>query len=100
MNNEERICILGAGISGLSVAYYLLNKGYKNITVLEKEDRVGGKCFSILYRGKTYEIGAMMGVPSYDNINSIMKEFGITNKGPLLYRDFLMLMVIKYLKYP
>lgn len=88
INKSEKICILGAGISGLTAAYYLLKKGYKNVTVLEKESRVGGKCYSFLYKGKMYEIGAMMGVPSYYNINSIMKEFGITNNGPLLYRDF------------
>lgn len=87
-NKSEKICILGAGISGLTAAYYLANKGYKNVTVLEKEPRVGGKCYSFLYKGKTYELGSMMGVPSYYNINSIMKELKITNKGPLIYGDF------------
>lgn len=87
-NKYEKICILGAGISGLTAAYYLMKKGYMNVTMLEKEERVGGKCYSILYKGKKYEMGAMMGVPSYYNINSIMNEFGIINKGPLLYSDF------------
>lgn len=88
MDKNERICILGGGISGLTAAFYLMKKGYKNVTVLEKEERVGGKCYSFLYKGKMYELGAMMGVPSYYNINSLMKEFNILNKGPLLYSDF------------
>ena len=49
-NKDEKICIIGAGVSGLSAAFYLDRKGYKNITVLEKQSRVGGKCCTINYR--------------------------------------------------
>ena len=88
MNKEEKICIIGGGISGLSAAYYLQKKGYMNVTVLEKSSRLGGKCHSIRYKDKVYEMGTLMGVPAYTNIKALMKEFYMENDGPLLYRGF------------
>ncbi|WP_195251344.1 phytoene desaturase family protein [Romboutsia sp. 1001713B170207_170306_H8] len=38
----KKVIIIGAGIGGLCTAIRLLNKGYK-VTILEKENRVGGK---------------------------------------------------------
>ena len=35
---NERICIIGGGPAGLSAAMYLEQKGYKNYTVMEKND--------------------------------------------------------------
>ncbi|MDZ7716117.1 MAG: protoporphyrinogen oxidase [Balneolaceae bacterium] len=40
-SSKKNIGVLGAGISGLSVAYELKNKGYK-VTVYEKADEPGG----------------------------------------------------------
>ena len=88
VEREERIGIIGAGCSGLSAAYYLKKCGFKNITIIEKEDRVGGKCHTINYKGKTYELGAMMGASTYESIIEIMNDIGINNEGPVLYRGF------------
>ena len=88
MDKDERICIVGAGVSGLSTAYYLEQMGYTNVTVLEKQNRVGGKCHTINYKGKTYELGAMLGVYSNRNVLELMKEFGVEGLGPILYRGF------------
>ncbi|MGE3611193.1 MAG: NAD(P)/FAD-dependent oxidoreductase [Bacteriovoracaceae bacterium] len=42
LNTEDkRVCIWGAGISGLLMGYYLKNQGYQ-ITIYEKSNRVGG----------------------------------------------------------
>jgi cyclopropane-fatty-acyl-phospholipid synthase len=38
---KPRVCVIGAGISGLSTAYILHCKGYE-VTVYEEEDRAGG----------------------------------------------------------
>lgn len=84
----QRIGIIGAGISGVTAAYALKQKGYKDITILEKEDRVGGKCYSIEYKDKTYEMGTLIGLPSYHHTKSLMEEFGLTDNGPLLERGF------------
>lgn len=86
--HEDRIGIIGAGISGVTAAHQLANKGYNNITILEKSDRVGGKCHSIAYKGKTYEMGTLIGLPTYKHTMEFMKEFDLLDKGPLLERGF------------
>ncbi|RUT41413.1 FAD-dependent oxidoreductase [Paenibacillus anaericanus] len=85
---HAKIGIIGAGISGVTTAYQLAKKGYTNITILEKDERVGGKCHSIEYRGKTYEMGTLIGLPSYKHTMELMAEFDLMDKGPLLERGF------------
>jgi len=41
---NKTVCILGAGISGLSLAYYLLEAGGWDITIIEKQAQTGGNC--------------------------------------------------------
>lgn len=43
MDTNERICIIGAGPSGIAAAMYLQVKGYTNVEIFEKAPRVGGK---------------------------------------------------------
>ena len=43
MDRNERICVIGAGPSGIAAAMYLQVKGYKNVEIFEKEAAVGGK---------------------------------------------------------
>ena len=65
MDMNMRICIVGGGPAGLSAGMYLEQKGYENYVIFERNDRVGGKCWSPHYNGRRYEMGAIMGVPSY-----------------------------------
>jgi monoamine oxidase len=46
-NLNSRIVIIGGGVSGLSAYNELLNYGFKNITILEVENRLGGRINSI-----------------------------------------------------
>ncbi|XP_045162840.2 uncharacterized protein LOC123527448 [Mercenaria mercenaria] len=57
-NNEEKILILGAGISGISAAKTLHDQGYTNIEVLEGSNRVGGRVKSVNLSGYAVELGA------------------------------------------
>lgn len=89
MNNfNEKICIIGGGPSGISGAWFLQQKGYKDITVLERLDRLGGKCNSPEYKEKNYEMGAIMGVPNYHVTLELMKVAGVEADGPKLDRNF------------
>lgn len=49
---ETRICIVGAGPSGLSAAYALAKLGYSNVTVFEKFHTVAGMCESVEIEGE------------------------------------------------
>ena len=87
-DHEERICIIGAGPAGISAGMYLEQKGYTNYTILEQADHVGGKCCSPVYNGKHYEIGAIMGVPSYFAVQDAEAFCGVTHDGPKLSSEY------------
>ena len=44
-NNHSEICIIGAGISGLTAGALLTKQGYK-VTIFEKESLIGGRALS------------------------------------------------------
>lgn len=78
MTNPEdpSICIIGGGAAGLSAAYFLKKRGYHHVVVLEKEDRVGGKCLSLTVNGKSFDLGANYITSSYTNVMHLAREFG------------------------
>ena len=84
--NSDRIAIIGGGFSGLVIADELRQKGYKNITVFEKDDRVGGKLQTIWYKGKSHEMGAIFALPSHQYLRALMKRHQIKSDGPKLSR--------------
>jgi UDP-galactopyranose mutase len=53
---NKKILILGGGVAGSSMAYYLTEKGYE-VTVVEKNSRVGGLARTCYYSGHPYEFG-------------------------------------------
>ena len=76
---NNNIVILGGGFSGLSIGIKLLKKGF-NVTIVEKEDRLGGKLeFSNnvnVYPKYIYE---------YDKLISYLNELGLKNDCVLRY---------------
>ena len=90
MDKNIRIAIIGGGPAGLSAAMYLEKKGYNNYVVYEKSDHVGGKCHSPHYNGKRYEMGAIMGCPSYKAVFDCEEFGGATHEaGPKLVSEFI-----------
>jgi tryptophan 2-monooxygenase len=63
---DYSICIVGAGVTGLTAARELLRCGFTNVTLLERSHRIGGRHLSIVdkdtspFEGTTpFEMGAM-----------------------------------------
>ena len=52
------VIIIGAGVSGLEAAHQLHLKGIDNVVILEKNDRIGGRVWSVDYNGTCIEKGA------------------------------------------
>jgi UDP-galactopyranose mutase len=53
---NKKILVLGGGVAGSSIAYFLGEKGYE-VTVVEKHGRVGGLARTCYYSGHPYEFG-------------------------------------------
>lgn len=91
---NERICIIGGGPAGVCAAMYLEKKGYKNYVIYEKDNRIGGKCYSPRVKGengeeRTYEMGAIMGAKTYYAVHEA-EVFGGTSHedGPKMSRIY------------
>jgi len=79
MNRDKKIAIIGAGVSGLSAAYYLKKLGYRDVTVFERESYVGGKVLSYEYEGNTYDLGAIIigDERNYKNYHELLAGYDI-----------------------
>lgn len=94
---KAKIGIIGGGLAGLSVAYFL--REYKPI-ILEKEDKIGGLCRSKAKDGFTYDIGGSHIIFSRDQeiLNLILELLGENvekhkRNTKILYKD-------RLVKYP
>lgn len=75
---NEPIGIIGSGPAGAYAARKFKDAGYTNITILEAENRVGGKCFSYQApQGEEYDLGAVQTASDYDIVNSLVDRFGL-----------------------
>lgn len=88
MNRKmEKIAIVGGGLSGLVMADALIEKGYERITLYEASSRLGGKLCSIEFKDRSYELGAIFGLPSQKHFKNLIKKLQIKVDGPKLSRQ-------------
>lgn len=83
---EDKIAIVGGGLSGLVMLQLLKEKGYKQVTLYEGDARLGGKLYSTCYNGRSYELGAIFGLPSQKCFRKWLKKLNIKTDGPKLSR--------------
>ncbi|WP_319429880.1 FAD-dependent oxidoreductase [Mycobacterium sp. RTGN5] len=75
-----KIAIIGAGVAGLTAAHRLRAKGYRDITVYERETSVGGKVCSYTHDGRAYELGALWSSPRYRIIGELAEQVAATRR--------------------
>lgn len=75
--NFYNLIIVGAGISGLSMAHYAARSGQR-VLLLEQVDRIGGSLHSHRPRGTDFwlELGAHSGFNSYGHLLDLLEERG------------------------
>ena len=71
---KKETVIIGAGITGLTTAYYLNKKKDHSFIVLEKSDHIGGVIRTGRERGFLYEEGPNTGVIGTPEIASLFEE--------------------------
>jgi hypothetical protein len=84
---DKRIAIIGAGPGGLGAAEALREKGYKNITIFERSNRVGGQALTCDYvtkdgRALKYDLGSIQPMSS-KILRRLIKQNGLSyGRGP------------------
>jgi len=72
----DRIAVIGAGPSGVAISYFLREKGYDDIVIFEKTDRVGGLVQDVLYKGTPQAMTAYASLRRYWTVEDILNEYG------------------------
>ncbi len=67
------VVVIGAGITGLTTAFRLIQRG-KSVVIVERRDRVGGQIRSFNEEGFTFESGPNTGVLSNAEIVELFEE--------------------------
>src|SRR5215210_6454180 len=75
----QRVIVVGAGVSGLSAAYRLGQRGF-DVTVLESAADVGGKTVASRRDGFVLNRGATVLGASYDSMIAIAREIGVEDQ--------------------
>ncbi len=70
-----RIAIVGAGPAGLAAAIKLRERGYHDIKVFERADRVGGKAMTVEIDGHHYDLGAVLVTERYPHLLALAKRY-------------------------
>ncbi len=77
MNSNEKIIIIGGGLSGLTLAYRLSQQNIST-TVLEASSRIGGRIQTVEGTlGTPMELGATWFSDMHPNLDSLIEELGL-----------------------
>ncbi len=76
IDKTQKIAIIGAGISGLTIARMLRQRGYDRVIVFEKDRAPGGKIQSLSANGHVYETGALVANHNFKHVTSTAKALG------------------------
>lgn len=75
----ERAVVVGAGITGLTAAFRLRQRGFE-VTVLEASDDIGGKMSSLRRDGYTLNRAANILPSSYTALRSLVQDAGLGDR--------------------
>ena len=81
-SKSSKIGIVGGGVSGVHMAYSLKKLGYKDVTIMEKSNRLSGKAYAQDYRGIRYTMSTLWFTDDYQStVFPLFQEFGYFDNG-------------------
>ncbi|XP_058830882.1 spermine oxidase-like isoform X2 [Topomyia yanbarensis] len=88
---NPRILIIGAGAAGVAAATKLIEKGYKNLTILEAENRIGGRIHTIPYAANVVDLGAQWCHGEANNVcYELGSKFNVFDSNSAKYENFIL----------
>ncbi|KAB0791287.1 hypothetical protein PPYR_03087 [Photinus pyralis] len=89
--DDPGVVIIGAGAAGIAAASRLYKNGFKNLTILEAEDRIGGRVYSLKLGDAYIDLGAQWCHGEKDNVvYELVKDLNVLNDDffvPLFYHS-------------
>lgn len=83
-----KIIIIGAGASGIAAATKLYENGLSDITILEAENRIGGRIHSVEFGGSIVDLGGQWVHGEVGNlIYDIVKDLDLLSPSFNTYED-------------
>ncbi len=75
---DTEVCVVGAGLAGLTAAHRLIDTGY-DVVVVEARDRVGGRTHSrALDDGTVVDLGGQWIGPTQDRVLRLVADLGLS----------------------
>jgi protoporphyrinogen oxidase len=75
----RKVIVIGAGIGGLSAAYWLIQRGYE-VEILEASDRPGGRMVTLERKGDRVDVGAQFYHSSYHHAFDLMDVVNLSSE--------------------
>ncbi|MET0779322.1 MAG: NAD(P)/FAD-dependent oxidoreductase [Candidatus Saccharimonadales bacterium] len=73
---KKHIVVIGGGMAGTAAAYMLVGRGY-DVTIIEKDDRLGGRMRSEVSGNIAIEMGAGFITNAYTNVRAFLASTGL-----------------------
>lgn len=85
-----KVVIIGAGLTGLSTAYHLEQRGFTDYKLFEKESEVGGLCRSVYQDSFTFDYTGHLLHASDDYFRELLGNIvGLNNFNSIIRRSFI-----------
>ncbi|MBD3223436.1 MAG: protoporphyrinogen oxidase [Caldithrix sp.] len=79
MAAATKIAVIGSGISGLTMAYWLTKKGY-DVSVIEQSDHVGGSIVTENQDGFLIDLGPNSTLETSETLKQLVRDLGIEDQ--------------------
>lgn len=91
-DKSPKIVVIGAGASGIAAATRLLWHGFKNVTVLEAQNRIGGRINTIPFGDDFIDLGAQWCHGEQNNVvNEMVRDKNLLEKSKNAMDDMLLI---------